>query len=398
MPVNASEAFVHYLCTGTFLSLYSIGNPFLKKGKELCDILVICDPDLLIWSVKHCDLADADSVTHLRRWQKRAVSSSAKQIYGAERILEGASKVPVPGKKYNFPLPTTDRRIHRLAVALGSKGLAPIGEADFGKGFVHVFNEQSLQTVLTELDTIADFVEYLQSKEHLLTTTQVITHGGEEDLLAIYLHNGRSFPDAPDLLIVEPAVWDDLRAKPEWIARKEEDMQSYVWDRLIETFMSDFHEEALVAGQSLEEFDAVIRVMAREDRFSRRLLAKTFLDFMAKATADKVRSRIVRSPSGVTYVYLVTSRSFDRDARRAELAARCFVARGMVEGAETVIGIATERYEGKPGFSFDAMRFVKPDWTAIDSAELRRLQEELGIFRDVERQASNEDEFPKSHG
>jgi len=44
--MNKSEEFVSKLCEKTFLSLWCYRNPQGKdKGKELCDILVVCDPD-----------------------------------------------------------------------------------------------------------------------------------------------------------------------------------------------------------------------------------------------------------------------------------------------------------------------------------------------------------------
>jgi hypothetical protein len=46
-------------------------------------------------------------------------------------------------------------------VALGGRREGPVSQGDFGKGFVHVFDERSLDIVLSELDTVTDFVQYL---------------------------------------------------------------------------------------------------------------------------------------------------------------------------------------------------------------------------------------------
>lgn len=395
MPLNRAEELAHRLCTKTFLSLWSVPNPSVRPGKELCDILIVCDPDILLWSVKEIDVADGESAAALERWRRKAIDASAKQLYGAERQLARLTSVPVPGGRYSLPLPAVkERRVHRLAVALGSKGLVPMGEGDLGKGFVHVMDEISLETLLTELDTVVDFIDYLRSKEAFLNKTQVLLAGGEEDLLGIYLHRGRVFPQDPSLLVVQPGVWDEVTRKPEWTARKEADRASYVWDRLIETFLRDFAEGVLVTGQSVEEVDGIMRVMAREHRFARRMLATAFLEFMDLARSEKTRSRIVRSPSGVVYVFLAASRTLDREHRRAELAARCWVARGLNSDSTTAIGIATERYEGKPGFSFDALRLTKEQWNAEDEAQKVYLQNEVGYFREMNQTATREEEFP----
>ena len=50
--LNPAETFVLRLCRQSFLSLWSYANAQGKSGKELCDILVVCDPDIVIVSVK----------------------------------------------------------------------------------------------------------------------------------------------------------------------------------------------------------------------------------------------------------------------------------------------------------------------------------------------------------
>jgi hypothetical protein len=43
--VNDSEQFVYDICSKSFLSLWSYINPQGKTpGKELCDVLVVCNP------------------------------------------------------------------------------------------------------------------------------------------------------------------------------------------------------------------------------------------------------------------------------------------------------------------------------------------------------------------
>ena len=50
--LNSTEQFVYRTCRKSFLSLWSYANPRGKPGKELCDILIVCEPDLVIFSVK----------------------------------------------------------------------------------------------------------------------------------------------------------------------------------------------------------------------------------------------------------------------------------------------------------------------------------------------------------
>ena len=170
-----SEALVLRLCKKSFLSLWSIANPRGKEaGKELCDVLVVCDPDVIIFSVKEIMYKETDDVTTgLDRWTARAVEASKKQIYGAERLLGRLDRIRAEdGSEWLSLPPKPRRRIHRLAVALGSRGEVPISEGNGGKGFVHVLDETGLDTLLTELDTITDFVDFLLRTEAFLEESE----------------------------------------------------------------------------------------------------------------------------------------------------------------------------------------------------------------------------------
>jgi hypothetical protein len=55
---GVAEKFVYRMCKKSFLSLWSYANPLGKMDKELCDILVVCGQDIVIFSVKHIELQD----------------------------------------------------------------------------------------------------------------------------------------------------------------------------------------------------------------------------------------------------------------------------------------------------------------------------------------------------
>jgi len=271
---------------------------------------------------------------------------------------------------------------------------------DLGKGFVHVFEEGSLHLVMSELDTITEFVEYLRAKEdqYVQSDDQMLIEG-EENLLAWYLHHGRTLPRGADLLIVQDGLWNEVTAKPEWKARKAEDQSSYFWDGLIEDLTSEFYPDLVPDPMGLlrdprAEGEVVVRTMARETRFARRMLSDTFLEFLNLARQGTHRSRMVGSPSGVVYVFLARPASTNRETRIAELATRCFIARGMRQDAATVIGIATEVPGSGGGVSFDVCRIHKPEWSDEDAQELSRLQERTGAFKEAVWSSEHVKELP----
>ena len=59
-----------------------------------------------------------------------------------------------------------------------------VGEVNPDKGFVHVFDDVTLDVILGELDTITDIVRYLRCKEEFITAGKLGVAAGEENLLA----------------------------------------------------------------------------------------------------------------------------------------------------------------------------------------------------------------------
>jgi hypothetical protein len=248
---------------------------------------------------------------------------------------------------------------------------------------------------MNELDTITDFVKYLSDVEAFLTKGVEITfNGGEEDLLALYLTNGRVFPDKFNALHLDDNLWKGFIKRPEYRAKKEADKESYIWDRLIEIISNDFQTGNMEVGDSLVDLEQTLRIMAREDRFSRRVLGKGFLEFMELVRQGKVRSRLKQSPSGVPYVFLARPHKEDRNYRRKELSWRCFVARGLYPNQTKVVGIATEEYESGKGFSLDVCLFSKDIWTAKEKSLMEQVQKELGYFKQPIRTYGHVDEYP----
>jgi hypothetical protein len=278
MPLNPAELFVARHCEGSFLSLWGMANPSGKHaGKELCDYIVVCDPDIIIVSVKEIGLASEPTKTEAERWRRKAIEGSVKQVYGAERLIAGMNAIASTSGR-SVKLPAKDgRRIHRVCVAFGGGGNAGLQQGDFGKGFVHVFDEASLPIILRELDTITDFAAYLEAKRLFLESGRRILVSGEEHLLALYLHHNRGFPGGHDVLIIDDTLWPGFSGSAENQARKTADRASYAWDRMIEYVSGDLLAEDLLFVSPPSEGERVLRTLARECRFYRRFWARTCL-------------------------------------------------------------------------------------------------------------------------
>jgi len=208
--ITDSERYLKKLCDRTFLSLWSYpnvyrdqGNSAKGDGKEICDLLVVFENHVIVFSDKDCAFPDSGDLTKdWSRWFRRAVVKSADQVWGAERwIRSHPDRLFVDRAcEHKFPidLPNPDKAMfHRIVVAhdssnrcrqtfgggSGSLMIAPsitgtahyeanpegiepftIGDLDTDKGYVHVLDDTSLDIVLSTLDTITDFVEYLTKR------------------------------------------------------------------------------------------------------------------------------------------------------------------------------------------------------------------------------------------
>jgi hypothetical protein len=394
--VNSSEEYLAKLCHRSFLSLWSYPTPRGKDaGKELCDCLVVCDPDIIIFSVKDITFAaGGDPAIGWQRWQKRAIEGSVDQLYGAARFVRRSSRVVTAEGAVALSFPDFSRRhVHLVAVALGGKREGPFCQGDFGKGFVHVFDERSLDIVLGELDTITDFVKYLIDKEAFAGRPTGIV-GADEDILAMYLNHNRTFPNDCDFFIADGTCWAGFSQEAAYLAKKESDRESYGWDRIIELLSQEFREGYLQPGLTLSDIERTVRVMAREHRFNRRILAKNLADFLARARQRQIRARIVPSTSGVTYVFLRCSRDEPQDHRLAELDMRCFIARGSQRAGATVVGITVVESTTEPGFSLEVMHLHHPNWTKEDAALAAEAQRRSGFFASPILRHGREDEYP----
>ena len=311
-----TERYLVRLCEKTFLRLWSYANLYRDQGggKELCDVLIVSAPHIIVFSDKSCTYPESgDEVRDWARWFKRSIKKSAQQVYGAERwIRHNPDRIFLdPGCKNPFPieLPRSEEmRIHRVVVARGAGercsaffggdsgslvvrsdlvgdahinaladpfGIFCIGQVDPGKGFVHVFDDANLDILLSELDTVADFVAYLTRKEALFCSDKVVWATGEEDLLAYYLTHTN--PDGEHDFVLQPDndvflfdhFYREMRENQQYIAKKSEDEISYLIDQLIEHASSSAADRTLIDGNELPvgNYEKAFRILAAESRF-----------------------------------------------------------------------------------------------------------------------------------
>jgi hypothetical protein len=452
-----SERYLAKLCERTFLSLWSYPNLFRDQsvgqgghGKELCDLLVVWDQHVVIFSDKSCAFPDSGNVDiDWRRWFKRAISQSARQVFGAERWLRTQpERVFLDGAcTQRFPLDLKGREFtfHRVVVALGAKdacqrhlggsGALVIqpdligddhtnGHCDFygpfrigyclpGKGYVHVFDDVSLDAVLREVDTVTDFIGYLTDKEELIESGRLFAAAGEEHLLAAYLSTysddrGHHFdvPGGNKRIVFDDTWWGHFVSSDAYRRKKDADRVSYLWDWIIQDFAQHAIKGTLASGSvtTLAENERLLRVLAQESRFSRRGLAEALVDQQRRTQRGMPHFRTVISYNQpeIAYVSLLFPYRGDdyeqyRAVRRTALETYCLVLAWKRRQHKQVVGIATETGVGE-GRSFDLLLFNPGEWTPELEEEAKQIQSKLGILQDENLKLTrvHRTEYPKA--
>ena len=461
--VNESERILTSLCRKSFLRLWSQTNVFTDEGfkdgkgstRELCDALVIFGNEVIVFSDKHITFQKTRELNVAwPRWYKRAVLDSCKQLHGAKSWLQRFPDRVYLDARCTRPLPIAVPageavRFHLVAVTRGSREATLahndgrgwgsiqldtsvegnrhlerpflVGLPEPGKHFVHVFDEVSIELVLDELDSAADFLYYLKEREALLGRGGThISAFGEEDLLAAYLRtmsiDGTKhvfYRDSPEDGPLEKVSFADgiygaLKDDPAYLRKKEADAQSYEWDKLIERFLEygdpSIHERYI--HQDSAETEKGLRLMAAETRFRRRMLADSFIGALRKVDAGDHLGRLAYSgvAGDTVYVFAVVAKGREetyqdyRQYRIARLHAYVRTARLVAPRGTKFVGIAFDNpHKDYPGGSEDLFILEKEAWSEDELRELEIKRRELGIWRQsMESWNYYQDEFPQA--
>jgi hypothetical protein len=433
--LTESEAILARLCERSFLKLWTYPNPFKQPGKELIDLMVVFRNDILLFSDKSCAYPDTgDVVLDWRRWFSRAIAKSAHQVRQAERWLRtqpgqifldaaATEKLPIA-----LP-PAAATKVHRICVATGAadrcrresgqpmlgidltiadaEALLRVGTVTEAGGFLHVFDAHALELVLTELDTISDFVAYLEAKAALAAGGRFKGAPTEADLLAYYLHHGRTFPAVVEEFLLEPNLWPQVAAQPAFVEGGRLNHAHRTWDRLIEYVTGQFLAEQLEFGNELAmgDYERLVRVMAGESRFYRRILSQSIEERAERAGNGWIGSMLPSEHPDILYVLLIGpgARRDEYAAYRADrsrqLVLRCHAAKAARPATRFIIGIGLDG-AGQRGSSEDLVYLDTEGWSEADMARAAAIRADLAYFVEgvMVEQRVDAEEYPGAGG
>ena len=380
-----AEVVLHQLAFRSFFTDWCYPNPSLPNGKELCDLLVVFDSIAIIWQVKNLKIHPDG------RYKRKEVRKNIRQLAGARRqLLELSRPIALSNPRRETELfgPEKITRTYLISVLAGEGEEIYSPAEALKQGTVHIFPVQFVETILNELDTIADFVNYLSEKHTLLERLdRVVIMGGEEELLASYLINGRSFEYLKGAkgLLLDRGIWTEFRDSAEFRAKKKADQISYGWDQLIDC----------VHQGGRPEYERIARELASSSRFERRFLSTVFYD--AFKTANQAREheifRRVLPRYGCTYCFLFADDQDPRNHRKNMLKALCYVARGDYRENTKVIGIATGK-KIRPENTYDFCMLEQDSWTDDDRKRVEEIRRKTGLLTNLTFSETRIEEYP----
>jgi hypothetical protein len=352
------EKFLNNLGEKSFLKFWSWPNLFRDQcknsnagdGKEICDLTIVFGKNVLLFSDKKISFNTTKQVeVAWTRWARKAIKESVKQIRGARRwLLEYPDRVFIDkacDQIIPIKLPKRDEvKFHNIVVCHGIEeelysiseecsfiidnqiqgeqhwsldGCKPfyIGKI-LDEGFFHVFNEATIELVLNEFDTIKDFISYLENREKLITSTQLVRIQSESDIVQLFYENFNEEQQEYSILdtvinenhqiIIDKGGINELWNNPAFVIKKNQDEISYFWDSLIESFSIHILNGTSENNNwdSINDIEPGIRKMAQSGRFERRVLADAFLTFYFKTLPEQRGTRLFIDPTEPDLAYL----------------------------------------------------------------------------------------------
>ncbi|MFC4510191.1 hypothetical protein ACFO28_07735 [Flavobacterium buctense] len=303
---NDGENFVNELAYNSFLKYWCYPSPKYENGdkKEICDLLILFNSVVILVSVKNYEFKG----NHFRYFNN-TIAKAVKQLHGAYRKLFSESVVIIkhPDKLAEIFPKNKIEKVFRIVINLGDGvKFYPFNQMTKNDDYVTLFDRDSFATIISELDTIPDFIDYLEKREKVFTGKMTIILPGEEfdfpietqrdffslrneiinsdfifisgsekDLLATFFKNTRNFPevlngDSNGYYLIIDGAWENYISIEKVVRKNEADKISYFIDNFVK-------HELLININPMRE--SLAKALLSFDRLTRRTISKSYVDF-----------------------------------------------------------------------------------------------------------------------
>lgn len=446
IPVNTTEKILSDLCDIAFLKLWSFPNPYKELGKELCDVLVVFDNNIIIFSVKNIKYNESKGIAGWQRWKRKAIDESIVQINGAEKWIKKYPNQIYLNKNCNTIIPINSSKklkIFRIVVAhgisdviarisgntSGSLGIKYSDDNDFENipyfvklpksPIYHILDSSSLEILLKELDTITDFINYLKEKEKAIKLCKILTYTGEEDVMGQYLKTiepktGKHYilkDENKDLILnIGNMIWKNFSNSYEYREKKTLDKNSYLWDEYLKQLCEFALNGELRGNIDVFQDDSPIKEMAKESRFHRRILSDGIIqavNYFPEIADDYTRLVRLMMSEGNKSAYVFLQIKYNeqenyekivRLKRRQMLNIACGTLKNKHSFLKKIVGIAINSPKHHIYVDQDYILLDCKKWTREDRNHYYNLNKDYNFWKQKnEFKVVNSYEYPSAN-
>lgn len=422
--IQGEEA-VNKIAFDTYLKYWCFPNPKDEFGdkKEICDLLIIFQKHLIIISIKNYSFSG-----NYQRYFNSTLKKAIAQIHGAERKLFSKSNY----LKFNHPEtgifefnPIDYESVHRLIININTIPLFhPGGLETKNNEFSHVFNWDSFLGIVTELNTIPDFIGYLAerelafknkvfimmlgqesdwsadvNKDFFLYTTELLNErkkfvlfsGSELDLLADYFFNERKFnrdlysEELDGVNFQMDGKWEEYIEKEEVKNKKKEDKLSY--------FVDEFVKREVLYKKDSNNIKIATELLSLS-RFERRIFGQTFFEFYDryKNENDYFVARRYGTINETVIAMVIHGQNMDHNhvMIAMQLAAEGYCVWNQYKTTKLIIISASNKLSN---FKFGFIENVEP-FSKEDEEEIIKNLKLFNWFTNIEQINMNFKEYP----
>ena len=367
------EDLVERVCKLIFLPDITVRSPKYKKGgkleKEAADFIVPFDDTLLCFQVKSRSVFTRVPKTIEVDYQRirKTIQRGIDQL----KTIKGAIDQKLFSEFQNsrgLKLPIDCSKFKSL---IGIVIVELIGESEFSEeektsilnGYtyehgmpIHIFKLDVFNEISTEIDTIPDFVKYLQTRETFISEGILSPVSEELDFLAYYKTNQNEVEKCLKgeirMVHLEKGIWKAYQSNRELIDKRDYlNQPSYFIDAVIKEIHTSIGfnpDDELLSNQynyicnSKETYITTIIELSKLDRIHRRVLGVKFLEKMQEADSQPY-SYGCFLPKDNEVKVIVLSSKFPR-SERAELLYKYCALYYCGKRLNNIIGIATENF------------------------------------------------------
>ncbi len=369
------EDLVEKICTKMFFSDFTVRSKKFKNAskqeKEVADILIPFGDVLLAVQVK--TRKDKKPSSEKRKIDLARIDNRIEEAVDQFKTLKRAlanfrfNEVETT-RGYKIPFDGRFKKIMGIVVfdLVGEDISQPDEDITIINGFearydipIHIFKRNEFEIISTEIDTLPDFIQYIETREILFSKKLFAIPPLELSLLALYKTKSEDLQfaiESNSQFIVDDGYWEwyEKDCKELIQNRNSYNRPSYLIDDVINWLHSSVGFDPSKYGINLDPFGffgeesqgtiqaylAVTTELAKTSRLTRRKLGEKFFECVERASKNGLAYSLIIDQENNSGIVILASEK-DR-TERSKILYSVSVAGYCLQNLTKIIGFATE--------------------------------------------------------